>query len=101
MRGASGREGTLRRLVAEGEGDVPMDQPLADLGMSSRDAVALAGELSRATGLDLPATLLWEAATGDALVERVCGAAADIAPAESAAPAPTAGDRDDTGNWYF
>lgn len=112
MRGASGREGNLRRLVAEGEGeeaalrrliaekvaawsgiavaDVPMDQPLADLGMSSRDAVALAGELSRATGLDLPVTLLWEAATGDALVERVCGAAADIVPAKSAVPVPTA-----------
>lgn len=119
MRGASEREGNLRRLVAEGEGeeralrrliaeqvagwsgiavgDVPMDQPLADLGMASRDAVVLAGELSRATGLDLPATLLWEASTGDALVARVCGAAADIAPAEGAAsphtaPAPEPGE---------
>lgn len=88
----------LRRLIAEkaagwsgiAVGDVPMDLPLADLGMSSRDAVVLAGELSRATGLDLPTTLLWEASTGDALVARVCGAAADIAPVESAAPTPTA-----------
>ncbi|MCX5366433.1 acyltransferase domain-containing protein [Streptomyces sp. NBC_00124] len=119
MRGASEREANLRRLVAEGEGeeralrrliaekvaawsgiavgDVPMDQPLADLGMASRDAVVLAGELSRATGLDLPATLLWEASTGDALVARVRGAAADIAPAEGAAsrhtaPAPEPGE---------
>ncbi|WP_240982354.1 type I polyketide synthase, partial [Streptomyces sp. S3(2020)] len=88
----------MRRLIAEKVAawsgiavrDVPMDLPLADLGMSSRDAVVLAGELSRATGLDLPATLLWEASTGDALVARVCGAAADIAPVAGAAPPPTA-----------
>ncbi|MFF4273544.1 acyltransferase domain-containing protein [Streptomyces sp. NPDC001536] len=94
----AGEERVLRRLIAEkvaawsgiAAGDVPMDQPLADLGMSSRDAVVLAGELSRATGLDLPATLLWEAATGDALVARVCGAAADSAPVQGAAPSPTA-----------
>ncbi len=42
--------------------------------MSSRDAVVLAGELSRATGRDLPATLLWETPTGHALVARLCGA---------------------------
>ncbi|MEU6378905.1 beta-ketoacyl synthase N-terminal-like domain-containing protein [Streptomyces sp. NPDC046909] len=98
MRVAGVGEGELRRLIAErvagwsgiAVGEVPMDLPLADLGMSSRDAVALAGELARATGLDLPATLLWEAATGDALVARVCGAAADAAPEADAAPAPTA-----------
>ncbi|MDX2666948.1 acyl carrier protein, partial [Streptomyces stelliscabiei] len=71
-----GARGALRRLIAErvafwsgtAAEDVPMDLPLAELGMSSRDAVVLAGELSRATGLELPATLLWEATTGDALV---------------------------------
>nr|WP_324605706.1 acyltransferase domain-containing protein [Streptomyces ipomoeae] len=54
-------------------GEVPMDQPLADLGMSSRDAVVLAGDLSRAVGRELPAALLWEARTGNALVARLCG----------------------------
>lgn len=57
-----GEEGTVRRLIAEqvaawsggSAEDVPMDRPLADLGMSSRDAVVLAGELSRATGRELP-----------------------------------------------
>ncbi|KDN75662.1 polyketide synthase [Streptomyces olindensis] len=81
-------EGALRRLIAERvavwygtapEG-VPMDRPLADLGMSSRDAVALAGELSRATGRELPATLLWETPTGHALVARLCGTEAGAAP---------------------
>lgn len=36
--------------------------------MSSRDAVALAGELARVLGRELPATLLWETPTVDALV---------------------------------
>ncbi|WP_327743232.1 acyltransferase domain-containing protein [Streptomyces europaeiscabiei] len=94
-----GEEGTVRRLIAEqvaawsggSAEDVPMDRPLADLGMSSRDAVVLAGELSRATGRELPATLVWEAATGDALVARLCRTAADIAPVAAPlreAPAP-------------
>ncbi|MFE7275869.1 beta-ketoacyl synthase N-terminal-like domain-containing protein [Streptomyces sp. NPDC057623] len=78
----------LRRVIAErvaswhgtAPEDVPMDQQLADLGMSSRDAVALAGELSRATGCELPPTLLWEASTGEALVARLCGTAPGPAP---------------------
>ncbi|MGJ5803581.1 beta-ketoacyl synthase N-terminal-like domain-containing protein [Streptomyces europaeiscabiei] len=96
-----GEEGAVRRLIAEqvaawsggAAEDVPMDRPLADLGMSSRDAVVLAGELSRATGRELPATLLWEVSTGDALVARLCRAAADVAPV--AAPpreAPSPGE---------
>ncbi|MFD4553691.1 acyltransferase domain-containing protein [Streptomyces sp. NPDC058469] len=63
--------------------DAPLDRPLADLGMSSRDAVVLAGELSSLTGHELPATLLWEAPTVDALVERVCGTATRIAAQEA------------------
>ena len=71
----------LRRRIAERVAewnntpvdDVPLDRPLADLGMSSRQAIVLAGELSALTGHELPATLLWEAPTVDALVERVCG----------------------------
>ncbi|MFJ3777375.1 acyltransferase domain-containing protein [Streptomyces sp. NPDC090075] len=79
----------LRRVIAErlavwtgtAVEDVPMDRPLADLGMSSRDAVVLAGELSRALGRELPVTLLWEAATGDALVARLCETGAEkVAP---------------------
>ncbi|AVV46225.1 polyketide synthase [Streptomyces sp. P3] len=61
---------------ADGPADLPMDVPLADLGMSSRDAVVLAGELSRLTGRELPATLLWEAPTVEALVAHLCAAAA-------------------------
>ncbi|MFF7446493.1 MULTISPECIES: beta-ketoacyl synthase N-terminal-like domain-containing protein [unclassified Streptomyces] len=86
MRGVDA--GALRRLIAErvaswdgsAPEDVPMDRQLTDLGMSSRDAVALAAELSRVTGCELPATLLWEASTGDALVARLCGTAPGPAP---------------------
>ncbi|MEU4486973.1 beta-ketoacyl synthase N-terminal-like domain-containing protein [Streptomyces purpurascens] len=86
-------EGALRRLIAErvaawcgtAPDAVPMDRPLADLGMSSRDAVALAGELSRATGQELPTTLLWETPTGEALVARLCGAGSPQAPGSSQA----------------
>ncbi|MFJ4566741.1 acyltransferase domain-containing protein [Streptomyces caelestis] len=95
-------EDTLRRLIAErvaawygtSPEAVPMDQPLADLGMSSRDAVALAGELSRATGRELPTTLLWETPTGQALVARLCGTEDSGGSGGSraeAAPVPRAG----------
>ncbi|MFD3497853.1 acyltransferase domain-containing protein [Streptomyces sp. NPDC058678] len=81
-------EAALRRMIAErvaawndmAPENVPMDRPLADLGMSSRDAVALAGQLSHALGRELPSTLLWETPTGEALVARLCGWAEEIAP---------------------
>ncbi|MBK3639069.1 type I polyketide synthase [Streptomyces sp. MBT33] len=74
----------IARRVAEWGGTeaehAPMDRPLADLGMSSRDAVTLAGELSVLAGRELPATLVWEAPTGEALVERLCGPWGTAAP---------------------
>ncbi|MFJ4717843.1 beta-ketoacyl synthase N-terminal-like domain-containing protein [Streptomyces luteogriseus] len=89
----SADEAALRRLIAKrvaawhgtSPDDVPLDRPLADLGMASRDAVALAGELSRATGRELPATLLWETPTGQALVARLCETPA---PGAGVAPGP-------------
>ncbi|EFH28272.1 predicted protein, partial [Streptomyces sviceus ATCC 29083] len=60
-----------------------MDRPLADLGMSSRDAVALAGDLARLAGRELPPTLLWEAPTAEALAAHLCRM-----PTPSAPPAP-------------
>nr|APD71565.1 type I polyketide synthase 4 [Streptomyces sp.] len=74
----------LRRLVVEriahwsgvpGE-DIAGEQPLAELGMSSRDAVAIAGELAGVLGRELPATLLWEAPTVDGLVTLLSGSTA-------------------------
>lgn len=66
----------VRRLVVERiahwsgvpEADIAVDRPLAELGMSSRDAVVIAAELSHALGRELPPTLLWETSTVDGLV---------------------------------
>lgn len=73
----------LRRLVVERiafwaglpEEDVTGDRTLAEFGLSSREAVAIAGELAHAVGRELPTTLLWEAPTVDALVTLLGGAA--------------------------
>ncbi|RPF38348.1 beta-ketoacyl synthase N-terminal-like domain-containing protein [Streptomyces sp. TLI_185] len=89
--------GAMRRLIAERVAEwtgsvpeaVPMDRPLADLGMASRDAVVLAGELSRLVGRELPATLLWEAPTGDALVARLSADEAEVSALARPAPAST------------
>jgi acyl transferase domain-containing protein/thioesterase domain-containing protein len=72
-------DGAVQRLVLarlrEWHGVDPAqvagDRPLAELGVTSRDAVALAAELGELVGVKLPATLLWEAATLDALARRV------------------------------
>ncbi|WP_371548877.1 type I polyketide synthase [Streptomyces sp. NBC_00554] len=77
----------LRRLITErvaswagtAPAEVAGDRPLADYGMSSRDAVALTGELVREIGRALPATLLWETSTVDGLVRRL-SAVAEQAP---------------------
>ncbi|MFH8371469.1 alpha/beta fold hydrolase [Streptomyces sp. NPDC018031] len=51
--------------------DVSDDRPLAEQGLTSRDAVALTATLSELTGRRLPATLLWEAPTIAALLHRL------------------------------
>jgi len=84
----SGLNGSVRRLVLDRLRDwygvdpqqVADDRPLAELGVSSRDAVALAAELSDAARISLPATLLWEAPTLEQLERRVrdAGAASQL-----------------------
>ncbi|HEV2637331.1 MAG TPA: type I polyketide synthase [Actinocrinis sp.] len=89
----AGLETSVRRLILdrlrEWHGIDPEqvggDRPLAELGATSRDAVALAAELSELTGVTMPATLLWEAGTLDRLARRVGEAAAG-----PAGPAPAA-----------
>ncbi|MFD3309670.1 beta-ketoacyl synthase N-terminal-like domain-containing protein [Streptomyces sp. NPDC058694] len=50
---------------------LPDDRPLAEAGLTSRDAVALTADLSELAGRRLPDTLLWEAPTIDTLVRRL------------------------------
>ncbi|MEU5951886.1 acyltransferase domain-containing protein [Streptomyces sp. NPDC047525] len=51
--------------------EIADDRPLAELGLTSRDAVVLTARLSDLLGIRLPATLLWEASTIGALAQRV------------------------------
>ncbi|GAA4617540.1 hypothetical protein GCM10023195_78350 [Actinoallomurus liliacearum] len=59
--------------------EVDPDRPLDELGLTSRDAVAIAGELEKLVGARLPATLLYEHRTITRLAEV-------IAQGESSAP---------------
>ncbi|WP_439945516.1 beta-ketoacyl synthase N-terminal-like domain-containing protein [Streptomyces sp. BBFR109] len=52
-------------------GELADDRPLAELGVTSRDAVALAARLGELSGAALPATLLWETPTVGALLTRL------------------------------
>ncbi|WP_306319720.1 MULTISPECIES: beta-ketoacyl synthase N-terminal-like domain-containing protein [unclassified Streptomyces] len=54
--------------------EVTDDRPFADLGLTSRDAVALTGLLGEAVGRRLPATQLWDTPTPGALVAALTGA---------------------------
>jgi acyl transferase domain-containing protein/thioesterase domain-containing protein len=91
-------DGSIHRLVLDRLRDwhgidpaqVGDDRPLAELGVTSRDAVALAAELSELIGVALPSTLLWEAPTLDQLARRVCEAATvdAVVPVSSAARVP-------------
>ncbi|MEU3464243.1 beta-ketoacyl synthase N-terminal-like domain-containing protein [Streptomyces sp. NPDC006733] len=65
--------------------DIDDDRPFAELGITSRDAVALTAELRALTSVHLPATLLWEAPTLGRLLAVV--EAAEREPG-AAAPAP-------------
>ncbi|MDH6224499.1 acyl carrier protein [Streptomyces sp. MJP52] len=48
--------------------EVTDDRPFAEYGLTSRDSVVLTALLGRATGRQLPATLLWETPTPAALI---------------------------------
>ena len=48
--------------------EIDRDRPLVEFGLSSVDAVELAGRLEQSLGRTLPATLLWEYPTINALV---------------------------------
>ncbi|WP_035951409.1 acyl carrier protein [Parafrankia sp. EUN1f] len=62
--------------------EIDIDQPLVDLGLSSRDAVAMTSDLEDLLDTALEPTLLWQHTTLAALARRLA------APAPAAAPAP-------------
>ncbi|GGL32564.1 type I polyketide synthase [Planomonospora parontospora] len=60
--------------------DVDADRPLEEFGLSSRDAVAVAGELETLLGRALGPTLVWEYPTIDRLARGLAARTADPAP---------------------
>lgn len=87
----------VRRLVVDTCGipaaDLDDDRPLAEYGLTSRDAVALAGRLEEVLGRALPATLLWEHPTVERLVQALAAGQPSVSGAggDSPGPAPDAG----------
>ncbi|MBR7830157.1 acyltransferase domain-containing protein [Actinospica sp. MGRD01-02] len=66
------------------------DRPLAELGLTSRDAVTLAAELSELAEVALPATVLWEAPTLELLARHIrAQTAPDAGPTAQAASTTT------------
>ncbi|NBH12605.1 type I polyketide synthase, partial [Amycolatopsis sp. SID8362] len=57
----------IRAWLRERLGDVDADRPLQELGLSSRDATALAADLGRFVGRPLAPTLVWQYPTIAAL----------------------------------
>ncbi|MCZ4119423.1 beta-ketoacyl synthase N-terminal-like domain-containing protein [Streptomyces sp. H39-S7] len=97
--GESAVAGELRRTIVSRlsqwyglvPADIDDDRPFAELGITSRDAVALTAELRALTSVQLPATLLWEAPTLGRLLSMVEAAEREsgtVAPAPRIAPAP-------------
>ncbi|WP_344963258.1 acyl carrier protein, partial [Crossiella cryophila] len=70
----------LLRRVAEATGRAPgeidVHQPLDSYGLSSRDAVALSGQLEEHLDRSLPATLVWEYPTIAGISAALLGVAA-------------------------
>ena len=64
---------TIAETVGLTPEDVDVDRPLVELGLSSRDAVVLAGALGEATGLDLPVSALWQHPTVAELARHLTG----------------------------
>ncbi|MEU2441663.1 type I polyketide synthase [Streptomyces rubradiris] len=79
LRTALGEE--LRRRYGIHPDELADDRPLAELGVNSRDAVALAARLGELSGTALPATLLWETPTVGALLTRLTDGELRPAPA--------------------
>ena len=84
--------------------EIDRDRPLVEFGLSSVDAVELAGRLEQSLGRTLPATLLWEYPTINALVSGLvtpesapppqapASAHAESVPKPSATVAPPGGE---------
>ncbi|WP_020494993.1 type I polyketide synthase [Sciscionella marina] len=74
--------------------EIDVHRPMAEHGLSSRDAVSVAGELEQLLGAELPATLLWDHPTVAGLAAALTGAPSTGREAP-AVPETVAGQADD------
>ncbi|GAB2668333.1 type I polyketide synthase [Saccharopolyspora gloriosae] len=72
--------GWIAELLGIGAGEVVTDRPFHEFGLSSRQAVSLAGQVQDLVGRRLPPTLLWEHPTIDRLVDALSAGAGDEEP---------------------
>jgi phthiocerol/phenolphthiocerol synthesis type-I polyketide synthase D len=71
--------------------EIDPERPLTELGISSRDAVGLVGELEDYLDRDLDATLVWQTPTIAALARSLAGDGADAPTPAAAAELPAPG----------
>ncbi|MFD1939228.1 SDR family NAD(P)-dependent oxidoreductase [Nonomuraea mangrovi] len=92
-------DGEIRRFLTErissrcATDDVDPDRPLEEYGLSSRDAMGIAGELAELVGRELPPTLVWEHPTINRLAAALSspGPLSDLADDRAPEPHPTGG----------
>ncbi|MGC5053620.1 SDR family NAD(P)-dependent oxidoreductase [Micromonospora sp. DT48] len=73
-------------------GQVDVGAPLAELGLGSSDLVGLAGSLETRVGTEVPATLLWEYPTIEAVVGHYCGTSSASSAEQVNRPSGSAGE---------
>jgi phthiocerol/phenolphthiocerol synthesis type-I polyketide synthase D len=77
----------IARVCRLDPSEVDVDRPLIEYGLTSREAVQLASELSDVLDRELPATLVWQHSTIAALTAALADEPADV---PALAPAPAA-----------
>jgi phthiocerol/phenolphthiocerol synthesis type-I polyketide synthase D len=77
----------IARVCRLDPSEVDVDRPLIEYGLTSREAVQLASELSDVLDRELPATLVWQHSTIAALTAALADELADE-PAGTASPSP-------------
>jgi acyl carrier protein len=66
----------LAERLAVSREEVDIREPLANYGLSSKQAVVLSGDLEEWLGRDLPATLLWDYPTIEQVAAHLAGGGA-------------------------
>ncbi|MFB4295804.1 type I polyketide synthase [Actinomadura sp. NTSP31] len=77
----------LGEISGLAQSEVDPHRPFSEFGLSSQEAVALSGELEELTGLEVPATVVWEQPTIAALASWLASAPAAVSAPAVSAPA--------------